>query len=284
MASSELFLLLPVYEEVEGQPDYILRIDVADVAELNKYIEEIYIIEDFLQIENYAGYYDAYNINAFLHSVRIMDECYPNVITRFRYVMNRWGENWRNEKKQEIAERYKYFCKRIQDDTLCEIAKRKCIATDDSTFLLINNNAISCPDNLIRTLCNDNVIEIDVCKPKIKDIANWFENNRRPQRIFNWNPKHGEYGKGAHPSHKGDKVSILMCSRSEANALLNKAVGIDLKVLYTFDEKYGQYIEFKRENKNIYHGFHLDMEEAKRVPPIIRERIEKLNLSGKSIR
>lgn len=164
----------------------------------------------------------------------------------------------------------------IQDDTLCEIIKRKHISTDGSTFLLINHNAISCSNRLIRARYDDTVIEIDVSCPEIKDIAGWFERNRRPQRIFNWNPKHGEYGKGAHISNKGDKVSVLMGSRGEARVLLFKAIGMDLKRLYFWDIKYKKYIEFKQESENTYHGFHLDTEDEKRVPTVIQDRIKRL--------
>ena len=97
-----------------------------------------------------------------------------------------------------------------------------------------------------------------------------FESN------FNLNPKHGENGKGAHPSNNGQKVSILMCCKEEATRLLYKAIGEDPKTLYYFDKQCSQYIEFKRESENIYHGFHLDAEDERRVPRHIKTIIDKL--------
>lgn len=47
MVKSELFLLLPVYEEVKGQPDYILRIGILPDAKLKEYIEKINDVVNF---------------------------------------------------------------------------------------------------------------------------------------------------------------------------------------------------------------------------------------------
>lgn len=104
---------------------------------------------------------------------------------------------------------------------------------------------------------------LEVSKADFKSVLKWYETNRKPQRIFNLNPKHGENGKGAHPGNKGEKVSILMCSKEEAKNMLLKAIGVDLRVLYFFDQVHNQYIEFKCESENTFHGFHLDAMDEK---------------------
>lgn len=58
--------------------------------------------------------------------------------------------------------------------------------------------------------------------------------------------------------------------------MLLKAIGTDLRVLYFFDRTHNQYIEFKRESENTYHGFHLDVTDEKRVPEDIKKMIGKL--------
>ena len=121
MARSELFLLLPVFEETDKQPDYISRIGIIDIKELNEYIDKILESKEFLTVENYTGYYDVDNIKAFLLPIEIMEDCYPNAMTRFRSAMNKWGENWRNGKKQDNNVVYKLWGKEIQDCILCEI-------------------------------------------------------------------------------------------------------------------------------------------------------------------
>lgn len=58
--------------------------------------------------------------------------------------------------------------------------------------------------------------------------------------------------------------------------MLLKAIGTDLRALYFFDQTHNQYIEFKRESENTYHGFHLDTIDEKRVPEDIKMMINKL--------
>lgn len=69
MEHSELFLLLPRYEEVEGQPEYIRTKGVMTENEILKVIENINEICRFIANENYEGYYDADNVSSFLYPV-----------------------------------------------------------------------------------------------------------------------------------------------------------------------------------------------------------------------
>jgi hypothetical protein len=277
MGKSELFLLFPVYKEAQEKPHYIKTVDIMSNEDLEIYISAIDDIIQFFKLENYDGYYDGKNVQEFLLPLEIAEDCYPNMKTRFRLIMGKWGEDWRKNMMQSNMEKYRYFCSEIKDDTLCELTKRKICSIDGSTFLLINHNAISCSDDMVRTKCNDKDFEIDVRNTEIKAIAKWFEANRIPQRIFHLNPKHGENGKGAHSLNKGYKVSILMCSQSEAGILLRKAIGEDLRTLFFFDTTHNQYIEFKRESDNIYHAFHLDKEDEKKIPNSVIEAIRMLN-------
>ncbi len=276
MEHSELFLLLPKYEDVEEQPEYIKSTNIMTEDEILKVVNKIDEICMFISNENYKGYYDAENVSAFLYPAKILKESYPNTITRMRMVMSKWGENWRSQKMQKPTESYMYYCIPIKDDTLCEITEQKFVSTDGSTFLLVNCDAFSCASETVTTKRNQYEVELDVRNADIKSISRWYETNRKPQRTFNLNPKHGENGKGAHPDNKGEKVSVLMCSRGEAKNMLLKAIGSDPRVLYFFDKKYNQHIEFKCESKNTYHGFHLDAIDEKRVPEEIKMMINKL--------
>lgn len=276
MEHCELFLLLPSYEDVEGQPAYIQHRDATDENKILTVIEGINKICRLIANEICKGYYDADNVSAFLYPVEVMEDCYPNIKTRMRLAMSRWGENWRTEKKQNDAERYMYYHYTIQDDTLCEMAERKFTSTDGSTFLLISYDAFSCKSGTIKVERNQEEVKLDVREADIKSISEWYEVNRKPQRVFNLNPKHGEYGKGAHPGNKGEKVSVLMCSEDEARGMLLKAIGINSKVLYFFDIRNNRYVEFKCESDHTYHGFHLDSEDEKRVPQEIKMMIKEL--------
>lgn len=221
MGHSELFLLLPRYEEATGQPNYIKSEKLMTAEDILKVMESINEICCFIANENYEGYYDANNVSAFLYPVRVMEGCYPNIMTRMRMTMNKWGENWRTQKRQKDTESYAYYNSPIKDDTLCEMIKRK-IAADENVFLLVNQDAFSCSTRTIQVKRN------------------------------------------------GDEV------KDEAKNMLVKAIGTDSRVLYFFDKVHKKYIEFKRESDNIYHGFHLDDEDEKRVPEDIKMMIDKL--------
>lgn len=276
MEHSEFFLLLPKYEDVEEQPEYIKSTNIMTEDEFLKVINKIDDIYMLISNENYKGYYDAENVSAFLYPAKTLKKSYPNTITRMRMVMNKWGENWRTQKVQKDTVKYMYYCIPIKDDTLCEMTERKFVSKDESTFLLINYDAFSCASETIITKRNQDEVKLNVRNADIKNISKWYETNRKPQRIFNLNPKHGENGKGAHPGNKGEKVSVLMCNKEEAKNMLLKAIGSDLRVLYFFDQVHNQFIEFKRESENTYHGFHLDAIDEKRVPEDIKAMINKL--------
>lgn len=276
MEHSELFLLLPRYEEVGGQPEYIRIKGVMTEDEILKVIEDINEICKYIANENYEGYYDADNVSAFLYPVDTMEECYPNIKTRMRMAMHNWGEDWRTQKVQRNTENYMCYDLPIKDDTLCEMAERKFVSTDGSEFLLVNQEAFSDSVKAIQVKRNQTELKLEVSQADFKSVSEWFQNHRKPQRIFNLNPKHGENGKGAHPGNKGEKVSVLMCNKEEAKNMLLKAIGTDLRVLYFFDQVHNQFIEFKRESENTYHGFHLDAIDEKRVPEDIKAMINKL--------
>lgn len=277
MGHSELFIVFPSYMEVEEKPHYINSVDVMSIEDISKIVGCLDELIHFFQNENYDGYYDGKNVQAFLYPLEIAEDCYPNMKTRFRVIMGKWGENWQHDRKQSDKEKYFYYHTEIKDDTLCELTKRIKDSADESTFLLINQEAFSCSENRINTKCFDDDFYIEVRNAEIRPIAEWFEINRIPQRTFHLNPKHGELGKGAHASNKGEKVSVLMCSRGHANILLKKAIGEDLKTLYFYDANCKQYIEFKRERENVYHAFHLDEEDEKRIPYNIKDGIKILS-------
>ena len=65
MEHSELFLLLPKYEDVEEQPEYIKSTNIMTEDEILKVVNKIDEICMFISNENYKGYYDAENCVSF---------------------------------------------------------------------------------------------------------------------------------------------------------------------------------------------------------------------------
>ena len=153
-----------------------------------------------------------------------LKDCYPKVSTLLRRKIAGWGSDWRKFKTISDQDVCKFLGTELVADTLCEMANRQ-QEKPESTYLLVDNEAIVQQADRLELLFKGKTVSIDNCAFEVKPLAAWFEGNRRPVRKFHLNPKHGENGKGAHPEHKGDKVSVLLCSKEEAALLLNKAVG-----------------------------------------------------------
>ena len=96
MASTEIFLVFPVYEDALNTPHYINKVNLKPATYYDKHISIIYKILEVFGIENYIGYYDSDNIDAFLLPINIVEDYYPNIRTRIRRVLSLWGENWLN--------------------------------------------------------------------------------------------------------------------------------------------------------------------------------------------
>lgn len=278
MEHAEVFLLLPVYEEATDQSAYLKRVGILEEKEYGTLLAKLRDVSSYFCYENYECYYDSRNLNAYLIPMDSLGDCYPKTSTLFRRKINSWGSDWRRSKTITEQDVCKFLGTEIVDDTLCEITNR-IHKKPECTYLLVDDEAIMPQTDRLGLLYKGKSFAIDICAFEVKPLACWFENNRRPVREFHLNPKHGENGKGAHPANKGDKVSVLLCSEEEAAILLNKAVGesTDGKTLFFWDADNEKYIEFKCEGNQVFHGFHLDEEEARqRVSVCVKDKIEKL--------
>jgi hypothetical protein len=109
----------------------------------------------------------------------------------------------------------------------------------------------------------------------LKNVAKWIVDNS-PNRNFHISPKHGENGKG---NWKGE--SVLFCSQSEAEMLLNSAIpdfNERRNRLFNWDFTHSTFIEFFFEGDNPqkqWHGFHLEVKDWNRVPDSLRKFFEK---------
>ena len=278
MGKTALFLLFPMYQEAGGDKSYYLkRFDLKDEDVLNNYIHKVEEINTFFDYENYEGYYDSQNVSHFSYPLDEVEDCYPGKKTYLRTVLKHW-EDWRDTVSQAETDVYRAFKQSIADDTLCEIAKKISESTE-ITYLLINHSAFDCYTPKVVVNYNGVDISIFVCSTDSKEIAAWFELNRKPQRVYHHNPKHGENGRGAHPSNKKEIVSRLLCSNQEAEVFLKKAIGVCAKpTMHYYDEQNKQYIEFKRERENVYHAFHIGADGEGRVPKLVQEKIKLIQL------
>lgn len=282
MGHVELFLLFPVYEECEGQPYYLNTIKELDNTEYFEYCSAVENVKSFLSHESFYGYYDSRNVKAFMQPIDVLEDCYPKLSMLLRMTLKNWGSDWRRNQKTAEDDAGLYQGKKIEGDTLCEVAKRQTLDAE-SSYLLLDNEALVHADTCIKVLFHTASIELSCREMNVVMLSDWFSKNRKPARKFHLSPKHGENGKGAHLEHKGDHVSVLLCSRENAAKLLDKAIGIDAesRTLYFYDVDNGKYIEFKHEGGNVYHGFHLDDADVKkRIPDEVVKKIEEVTLKS----
>lgn len=278
MAHVEIFLLFPVYEECENQPFYLNRIKVLDDVTYLEYRNAVENVITFFSHESYDGYYDSENVRDFLVPVEMMEDCYPKLSLLLRKSLTGWGSDWRRNQKSAEEDGCLYLGMEIADETLCEMAKRQSVDADNS-YLLLANGALKYADSCMEVCFQEKQVELACSDMCVMSLSDWFSKNRKPARKFHLNPKHGEYGKGAHPEHKGDKVSVLLCSKEIAEKLLNQAIGVDVeaKTLYFYDVGNHKYIEFKHEVGHVYHGFHLsDADAVSRIPQEVIRKIEQV--------
>lgn len=266
----QLFIVFPEHEDAEKTSSCIRSVSILSPNDVLEYVDLIDTMERRGRAEHYTLYYDSRNIAGFLKPVRDLGEYYPSTETLFYETLRRFAENWRGETYQNQKTEYKLFQIVVVDDSFCEVCERKYqndLISSNSTFAIINHNAIeSIPAEALMSRDEHPVI-IPVINDSIEDIEQWLQHNRRPMRIYHLSPKHGENGRGAHNKNKTDDVAVLYCSREHAEALLHTAMGEDNDTgpLYAWDEDFHRYMEFKRESKDsmVFHSYHLEDDDRK---------------------
>ncbi|MBF0320084.1 MAG: hypothetical protein HQL01_09835 [Nitrospirae bacterium] len=266
MGVTNLFLLLAEYVSSYQWmlPDESCR----DELLCNEYLDCLIGHIKEIEIENYNGYYDADNLDNFLlyYEYEIVYP-FPRVILS-EILKERWY-NWREDSMQSPTKNYKIFSQPIKAHTFCEISERK-LLDNVNNYALLNHHACTIRDAIISIAIDArDTVEFRNLRDNAA-LTQWFADNRLPQRIFNLTPKHGENGLGNWPG-----ASPLMCSKFEAQGLLNTAIGQSHRELFNHDGLYKMFIVFKDENtvENTYHGFHVASDTAE-VPLSIKKRLE----------
>lgn len=285
MAKSVIAIVLPEYDDRENVPtsfDWKLS-ELPDETFLNVLIKHIVSFVDFYKDEECNLIYDSKNIEAFAFVLRILPECYPNAERALRLCL-RNVENWRKNRVSSEDDIYVLNRAEIKDEMRTEIAERMEVNPDNEYLITIYYPVFKAKKWNLKK--DDKTYSIESSPMSIKAVFDWLSKHRHPKRVYNWNEKHGEFGKGAHPDNKGNLVSVLMGSREEAAEIMPKAIGIPYyDEIYCFDNKYKKYMEYKAECKysNLqpdndirkYHSYHID--DDSQVPKRVKE---KLSLIG----
>ncbi|MET4108336.1 hypothetical protein [Hymenobacter sp. UYP22] len=179
------------------------------------------------------------------------------------------GNNWNDKSLQPSQISYYLQINRgsntpinINNSTVAEIAEYIYLNKKAALVNLLSseyNTEVPIHVNRSRDITMPEMSMIKIhCFADSKGLVNHINLNRIP-RIFNLSPKHGQNGKGAISNNKG-VVSVLECSKEEAQSLLSFAIGRrDKNELYSFDSEHDKFIVFKFEGnnpQNQHHGYH----------------------------
>ena len=241
MPNNYLALIFPEYDDkanVATSQDW-KRNDLPDDESLGKFIKYLYSYVDFYRDEECNMIYDAKNAASFI---------------------------WRMNRTSTENDEYISKGVTVKDEMRTEIARRM-MSNPNSSYLLV----VHIPDYVAKEwhlTKGQDTCKIESQPLSIKKTFDWLSSHHSPQRCYNWNPKHGENGKGAHPDHKGDEVSVLLCSKEHAAEIMQMAIGVPMyDTLYCFDPEFGRYMEYKAECKyehlpvdattRNYHSYHI---------------------------
>lgn len=276
--------MLPEYDEnpsglssgVWMRPELLTDKEIGDI--IHKISEFVQFFED----EESQLIYDGENIFHFAIPLNVIPECYPSRERQLRFTL-KGLENWRHNRLSSSCEEWHYYFNIINNEIRSELASRS-IRHPDSSYVI----AACIPQYQAKSwnLSKDGTnVNIESYPLDIKVLFDWQSRHHKPRREYHWNEKHGEYGKGAHPENKGDKVDVLLGSREEAKIVLQNAIGSNgYDVLHAYDAKYAKYMEFKAELKaanmngseseRYYHSYHLSDDST--IDPKIKNKLSHL--------
>lgn len=291
MAENIIALMFPEYKDNgnSGTSKVWATEELYDDETIGKQFKQTKIFVDFFKDENCRMIYDADNIRAYLYVANMFPECYPSRTRQLRFILE-GIENWRNNRKSAEDKEYVVHHETIKDEIRTEIAERELINSADS-FLIVSSVVVK-EGKVWNLEINNTSVSVEAMQMFIPQVFDWLSKHHKPLRKYEWNEKHGENGKGAHPDNKGDKVSVLLCSREHAEKMLQKAIGEPkYDLLYCYDAEYGKYMEYKAGCKyeklpsdakeRTYHSYHIDDENQ--IPNSVMKKIEILQKQNELI-
>lgn len=284
---TSLFLLFKEYADVSKATSatYIEANQLVSSDEILIYFNKWIKVAKFFRYERCNRYYDSKNIENALYPYKLLEKEYSEqndeYPTTANYVAAQFLSlglmDWREEMDEEPQESYFYYKCDVTTDTLGEIARHK---NQSKAAVLLNCNAITCPNPIVLFSSSKKSISIDYVND-ILPLYDWFCKNRLPQRIFDYNPKHGDENNPAWTiSGTNRRAAQLEVSKTEAQKLLELAVGSDTTSAlwyYDVERKKHIYFENQQESRLAFHGYHLEPGEEN-YDNIDRGQLALLNL------
>ena len=253
-----IYVLFKEYIDVDHCPSALyFKTDCKTPTDTSYFESVINKVNDTLGFFGYEAYltpvFDNKNVECFLWPYKILRDEFPNITTRFKDMLKRWGFT-DHEDLGSIPEcECTLFNENVTASALGGIASRQCfgnaVVIFDIDTLKPRVNPLP-----VKELYSKVEIPIQITKD-IKSSWKWLSENRKPQRTYVFNEKHGDKYK------KATTGSQLKTDCKETQNLLNQAVGSSQKSslwLYDFENKAFIYFENQNEIRLAFHGYHIN--------------------------
>lgn len=227
-------------------------------------------LESFIFLTEATVFYSSIELNKLIENITTVEEfsdySITNPVHRIRTILSEVESiDWTYSKKQRNDHLY-YFISglgaithNVNETSIAEACEYK---HEHNVVALINILASQFnetnPLNVLRSNINPPMNSSTKSLPFVSNrnqTVNYYHTHRKP-RTYNWNPKHGENGKGMIPN-KGEIVSPLECSQVEAAAYLENAVGYrKTNELYNIDKNKFMVWKCDSIEQNSFHSYH----------------------------
>lgn len=254
---AHLYFLLPESDESPiKRYSSLIHSVVLETSEIEKVMNDVDALNDFMVHEDYERFYDGENLKAFLYPIQQLKELYP-----FKY-------------ERGIRKKFANMHNCLYSDPGYGIEENTHLAVVCSNDKVeVGVIELSSADG--QTSCQ---ADVRFCQDK-KGVAEWFFDNRRPVRQYDYDyPKHGENGNGAWEGNDEDgrPISVLLGSKKEAENLLKKAIGrlYNSARSWCYDHQYERYMEYRNEHNNKYHSYHLGKDRENEIPKDVKNKVD----------
>lgn len=262
---TSLYILFKEYSDQSHSPSafYINGSNETEpekiVGEVKEWLDKVH----YFKYERCNRYYDSENMKNVLYPYTSLkaeyeEEEFPNITVTIRALLNEEGFiDWKDE-PTESDEHYVLNGTDVTDNTLGEMARD---AREGNAVVLFNCNAIAYRSPICLNADPTSQQVFIEHYNNIRGLHRWFSENRLPQRVFDYNPKHGD---NKHPAQliagTNRRAAQLLTNRNDTEQLLKLAIGTDTNsALWYYDEANSCYIYFENQNelRLAFHGYHL---------------------------
>lgn len=270
---TELYILFPEYIDAQhqGSSPYIYPIGTSVDANIPYEVDGVLDILDFFNYEACHRFYDGKNLQNVVRPYTA--NMYPDVETNIYSQLHKNGcLDWREVFYGETYPSLMWNGMNLGADTCGKVYSRHKINTGELKChaVLLASNRVLDRSALLATLKDSrgNPAQFPICQT-VRELYDWFVQNRLPQRRFDLDDKHGENGKGARSIPGEGLASALECDEATAQQLLNRAIGSGgpKDDMWYVDARNGKtHIYFENQGTSpqlSFHGYHLKYGEKK---------------------